>query len=153
MNKLAEIKKQVFNQIMNIIDERIEMAQLAVDSAKESRDNEPKCSAGDKYQTGRTMMQTELEKNRVQLNKVLAMKIELNKISIQKKYNKIEYGSLVVTGSGNYFISTGLGKIIVGKENYYAISFASPIGKILQNKKAGDRFNFQGKEIVILEIV
>ena len=153
MNKSIEIKVQIFNQIMKIIEERIDMAQLAIDSAKESRDNEPKCSAGDKYQTGRTMMQTELEKNRVQLNKILNMKNELAQIDLQKKQDRVKYGSLVLTENGNYFISIGLGKIIVGDENFYAISLASPIGKILHNKKAGDKFSFQEKETTISEIV
>ena len=153
MNKAIEIKKQIFNQIILIFEERIEMAQLAVNSAKESRDNEPKCSAGDKYQTDRTMMQTELEKNRVQLNKILNMKNELLKIDLQKNYNKIEYGSLVLTESGNYFMSTGLGKISLGNKKYFAISFASPMGKLLHNKKAGDKFIFMGKEIVISDVI
>jgi transcription elongation GreA/GreB family factor len=149
----TNIKESVFNQIMTIIEKRIESAKQAIASAKESRDNETKSSVGDKYETGRAMMQMELEKNRVQLNKALKMKNEMEQINLQKKYDKVEFGSLVITSNGNYFISIGIGKIEIKNNVCFSISLASPIGKVLQNKKVNDRFKFMGKEISILKIV
>lgn len=153
MKKTTNIKESIFNLIIEIIENRVETTKLAIDSAKESRDNETKSSMGDKYETGRAMIQMELEKNRVQLNKALNLKNELEQIDLQKKYNKIEFGSLVITSNGSYFISIGIGKLIVENETIYSISLASPIGKLLNNKKAGDKFIFQGKENTVLEIV
>lgn len=149
---MSELKQLTLTQIMQIINERIESAKLAIASAKESRDNETKSSVGDKYETGRAMMQMELEKNRVQLNKVLRIKNELEQIDPHKKYNRVEFGSLVKASNGSYFISTAIGKLNITDNTIYSISLASPIGKLLYNKKAGDKFKFQGKEISILEI-
>ena len=59
---------------MKIIDQRIESTKQAIEYARESRDNETKCSSGDKYETGRTMMNFELEKSRMLLNKTLNTK-------------------------------------------------------------------------------
>lgn len=137
---------------MEIIDDRIESTKLAIESARESRDNETKCSSGDKYETGRTMMNFELEKSRVLLNKTLNLKNELAQINFQKKYDKVEFGSLVETNQGNYFVTAAFGKIENGEKNYYCISLASPIGKILSGKNQGSRFNFQNKEFLIVTI-
>jgi transcription elongation GreA/GreB family factor len=152
MTKTTNIKQAILTQIMAIIGERIDSAKQAIASAKESRDNETKSSVGDKYETGRAMMQMELEKNRVQLNKALKIKNELEQISPHKKYDKVEFGSLVLASNGIYFISTAIGKLVVEEKTIYSISLASPIGRLLYNQKAGDKFKFQGKEITILEI-
>lgn len=153
MNKTANLKESIFNEIIKIIDERINSANQAIASAKESRDNETKSSVGDKYETGRAMMQMELEKNRVQLNIALKLKNELEKINLNKKYDTVEFGSLVTASNGIYFISIGIGKLDVENETVFCISMASPIGKLLHSKKTGDTFKFQGKEINISEII
>jgi transcription elongation GreA/GreB family factor len=45
-----------------------------------------------------------------------------------------------------------LGKIEIEDEAIYCISLISPIGKALQNKKAGEKIDFQGKEILVTKI-
>ncbi len=153
MNNSTKIKKQILDKIIAIIDERIESTKLAIASAKESRDNETKCSSGDKYETGRTMMNFELEKTRVLLNKTLSIKNDLLQIDLHKKHDKVTFGSLVFTSNGNYFISIAIGKIEVANETFYSISLASPMGKLLNNKEKNDIFSFQNREITILKIV
>ncbi|WP_319512392.1 hypothetical protein [uncultured Draconibacterium sp.] len=146
-------KEKLYNKIMTLIDERIASAQLAIASAKESRDSETKSSVGDKYETGRTLMQQEVEKNRIQLHKAEKIKTELENIDLRKKFNKVEFGSLVSDGKIMYFISTALGKIDVDGKSCFCISLASPIGKALHNKCVGDKISFMGKIIEIVEIV
>ncbi|WP_321345986.1 hypothetical protein [uncultured Draconibacterium sp.] len=146
-------KEKLYNKIMTLIDERIASAQLAIASAKESRDSETKSSVGDKYETGRTLMQQEVEKNRIQLHKAEKIKTELENIDLRKKFNKVEFGSLVSDGKIMYFISTALGKIDVDGKSCFCISLASPIGKALRNKCVGDKISFMGKTIEIVEIV
>lgn len=153
MNSALKIKKQILTQIIEILDERIESIHQTIDSTKESRDNETKCSSGDKYETGRTMMNFELEKNRALLNKTLSLKNELSQIDLHKKNEAVTLGCLVKVNNGSYFISVGIGKLEVANEIIFSISLASPIGKLLNNKKIGDKFKFQGKEITILEII
>ena len=148
----TDIKKQILNKIIEIIDSRIESTKMALAAAKESRDNETKCSVGDKYETSRTMMQLEVEKNRVLLNQTLNIKNKLTQIKVNNKHNSVEFGCLVKTSYENYFISFAIGKIEIDNEQYYCISLVSPVGNLLKNKKAGDRIKFQGREIIILEI-
>jgi hypothetical protein len=149
----SETKEQILKKIIETIDKQIEASKQAVSAAKESRDNESKCSAGDKYEIGRTMVQLELEKSRVLLNKSLKLKNELTQLDLKRKHEKVNSGSLVITNQGNYFISIGVGKIEIENRLYYAISLASPIGEKLYGKSKGETLSFQGKEIEILEIL
>ncbi|WP_320112151.1 hypothetical protein [Draconibacterium orientale] len=145
-------KDKLYTKIMALIDERIESAKMAIALAKESRDNETKSSVGDKYETGRTLMQQEVEKNRVQLHKAERLKTELENIDLKKRFGKVEFGSLVSDGKNLYFISTALGKIEVDGKSCFCISLASPIGKALHNKCVGDKIGFMDKTIEIMEI-
>ena len=150
---MENIKEILVNHFRKIIDIRIETANRDIQIAKESRDNETKSTAGDKYDTGRAMVQFELEKNMEQLNKVIQLKNELAQIDLFGKFSVAGFGSIVKTTHDNYFISIGLGKINIGQEIYYAISPASPIGKILNKKNTGDEVNILGEKIIITEIV
>lgn len=150
---MTNIKQALLEKIISGLNEKIEEVKQAIQSAKESRDSETKSSVGDKYETSRTLMQMEVEKNRVQLNKTEFLKAELLKIKLRKTFKIIEFGSLAITSQNNYFISSAIGKIEVENENYYCISLASPIGKQLHTKKVGDSFSFQGKEIQINKII
>ncbi len=147
------IKVQIYDQIKTILEAKASAAKLAIASAKESRDNDTKGSAGDKYETGRAMMQMEMDKSEMQLSKALSQISELSKIDLNRQYQKVEFGSLVLSSQGNYFISIGIGKIEVENTIYYAISLASPIGALLNKKSIGSVVSFQGKEITIKDIL
>ncbi len=149
----SKVKEQILKKIIETIDIQIEASKQDVSAAKESRDNEPKCSAGDKYEVGRTMVQLELEKSRVLLNKSLKLKNELTQLDLKRKHKKVNSGSLAITNQGQYFISIGVGKIEIENKLYYAISLASPIGEKLYGKSKGETISFQGKEITILDIL
>lgn len=152
MNETKELKILIYEQLLKITDRKIETAMRAVESAKEARDNETKSSVGDKYETGRAIMQFELEKNEVQLSKALNQKKELSQIDFRKEYTKVEFGSLVISDQGNYFISIGIGKIEIKNEICYSVSLTSPVGKLFHNKKIGDKIHFQAKEYTIKNI-
>jgi transcription elongation GreA/GreB family factor len=147
------MKIELLAKITELLDEKIASAHQAIESAKESRDSETKSSVGDKYETGRTLMQLEVEKNRVQLHKTEILKSELLKIDLKKKFNKVEFGALVKTSQHNYFISAAIGRVEINTENFMCISMASPIGKQLHTKKIGDTFLFQGKQVEITDIL
>ncbi len=153
MNKKRDLKYLLHSELVNAIKSKITILNTTILSAKESRDSDSKSSAGDKYETGRAMMHIEIEKNEVQLSKALKLKKELSEIDLLKDYRKVEFGSLVITNHGNYFISIGIGKLNGDYQDCYAISLASPIGRLFQNKEKGDVVKFQDREIIIENIV
>lgn len=145
-------KEDILSELHKIIDQKIEIASLAIESAKESRDSDTKSSAGDKYETGREMMQIEIDKNNVQLSNAKHLKEELSKIDCNNKHERTEFGSLIKTTQGIYFMSIGIGKIVIKDKIIFVISKASPIGIALLNKKIGEIILFQNNKIEIIDI-
>jgi len=148
-----DLKRAAYQQLTAIVQKKIDVANSSLTAAIEGRDNQTKSTAGDKHETGRAMMQIEQQRNEIQLGKAILLKKELKQLDLEKTFQKVQLGALVVTNRGNYFISIGIGKIIVAEQNIYAISLLSPIGKTLLNKQIGEVMKFQNKEITIQEIV
>jgi len=153
MNEPQSLKLALFDFCKKNIANRIDTIQRRLKDIEASRDNETKSSVGDKYETGRAMMQLELEKASVQLSDAVQVQNRLLNINIEKPSDTVIPGSLVITNTGKYFLSVGVGKIPFDGVVYYGISPASPIGKLLLHKKTGDEFNFNNKEIVIKKIL
>ena len=111
--------------------------------------SETKSSAGDKHETGRAMLQLEMEKAGQQLAAVQQMQQTLAKINTLSSSANIALGSVIKTSSACYFLSISAGKLKDKETVYFAISSSSPIGKLLVGKKAEDTFTWNGKEITI----
>lgn len=150
--KFTELKIAAFEECNALISKRIHTIQDALMRIEESRNNESKSSVGDKYETGRAMMQMEEAKNQAQLSEALEAKRLLATIKPERKNNKADLGSLVVTDQGIYFIAVGIGKIRITEETVFGISMNSPIGKVLKNKQIGDKFTFGDRQMLILAI-
>jgi len=65
---VPSVKKQLYSLCLAYIDERIQVANQAIQFAQDSANDETKSTAGDKYETGRAMAQLEIEKINAQLN-------------------------------------------------------------------------------------
>ena len=145
-------KYQLYDFILSKLNKQIENSKVALKSVEESKNNETKSSAGDKFETGRVMMQMEQEKIELQLSKTLHLKKILQNIDLSDHTEEVKLGTLIHTSSGTYFISIGFGKITIDGNNYYGISLDSPIGKLLFGKRKGDSYYFREKQIKILNI-
>ena len=141
----TDIKNRLLSHLHQAVDQKIATSKSMIDSAVESKTNETKSTAGDKYETGRAMMQAEQEKSEVRLAQSMYLKNVLNTIKTDHKHKLVQMGSLVSTKDHHYFISIGMGKIILKDHLIYAISPESPIGKLLLGKKVDDKFIFQEK--------
>lgn len=146
MMDTQEVKKALFRACEEHIDKRITAIQHRLLSIEESRNEETKSSAGDKYETGRAMMQMEEDKVNRQLAEVLLLRKNLTEIEIEKPNASIGPGSLVKTDQGYFFLSVGIGKITLGNDFYYCISCEAPIGRLLLGKKQGDEIVFNGQK-------
>ncbi|MEM1123695.1 MAG: 3-oxoacyl-ACP synthase [Bacteroidota bacterium] len=146
------IKLQLYQQLQERIDKRVKNAQKAVLAAQDSKSNQTKSSAGDKFETGRAMMQAEEDRCRSQLAQALTLQNELARLPFRVPSATVKRGSLVGSDQANYFISVGLGKLEIANTIYYAISLASPIGQLLQDKQVGETIDFRGKTITVQSI-
>lgn len=149
----TSIKKELYQLCIIQIHERIEALESNLKSIQEARNNETKSSVGDKYETGRAMMQMEEDKMKMQLSQANLINNTLQRIEPDFKSNQVEQGSLIITNQGNYYISVALGKMELNGETYFCISTKAPIVQKMRGKKKGEFFTLNGKEIEIKEVL
>ena len=153
MTDLSALKQRVYTQLQALIQEKVAQAEKAVAAAIEARDGETKSSAGDKFETGRAMMQLEQQRHEVQLSKAFQLSDDLDRLDLEADYLIVKPGALVETDRDIYFIGIGVGKIKIDHQVIFCISIQSPIGKLLLHKKKNEVLKFQEKKITIIEIV
>tara|TARA_Y100001954_G_scaffold89081_1_gene97550 strand:+ start:112 stop:537 length:426 start_codon:yes stop_codon:yes gene_type:complete len=139
-------------EVLRQLDLKIKDISNAVKSAEESRDTDTKSSAGDKHETSRAKIQTEIDQLSKQLINAKRQKNNLSIIDTSHLHSIADVGSLVETNKGYFFISTGWGRIQIQDENYFVISIESPIGRLLKNKKEGDSIHFRNTAYDILSV-
>lgn len=147
-----DLKARLLNACTENIEERIASLQDAIQSITESLQSETKSSVGDKYETGRAMLQREEAKNKTLLFEAQEVKNQLAKIDTTRTSPSVGLGSLVQTDKGSYYISIGIGKVQLDGKAYYCLSSQSPIGKKLMRKQAGDEIEFNGRKLKIEEV-
>lgn len=141
-------KSEIQAKLRYILEKSVEEARREYVLAKESRDSDTKSSAGDKFETGREMMQREMDKWSAQIDQNTISLNKLDRIADLAPSKVVSEGSLVETDQETYFISIGYGKL----ESVYAISIESPLGTVLKGKKIGDRVEMRGRIITIKSI-
>ena len=142
-------KSQIQANLRSILENTLEEARREYLLAKESRDSDTKSSAGDKFETGREMMQREMDKLSALVDNTLNAIAKLDRLADLPASAVISEGSLVETDQETYFISIGYGKL----DSIYAISIESPLGLELKGKKVGDCIEMRGRHITIKSIV
>ncbi|WP_392349145.1 3-oxoacyl-ACP synthase [uncultured Polaribacter sp.] len=148
-----KIKEALFEQCEVFVNKRLYNIENVISSNQKALQSETKSSAGDKHETGRAMLQLEMEKAGQQLAGITQMKVVLSKIDILKTSKNACLGSIIVTDKARYFLSLSAGQLVVEDKRYFAISVSSPIGKLLLGKQEKDMISFNGKTIIINKIV
>ncbi len=150
---MENIKQELYKYCQNYIQERISNTAHAIKAAQESANDETKSSSGDKYETGRAMMQLEIEKNMVQLSGSLKLKNNLDQINIKNRTESVQPGSIVVTDNEIFFIAISIGKVIIHSRSFVILSPESPLGIKFMGLKSGDSFTFKDRRYVVKEIM
>ena len=151
MNKTELIK--LINQKLS---EKIQNFEKLIAETRASN-NDTKSSMGDKYETGREMLQQEINNLQVQLNEVLKqqdfLKTSFDKLRMTKKFDKAEKGAIVKTEKGLFFISVSLGEINFDNQKIICISPESPLAKAMNGKQKGDVFSLNNINHKILGLI
>jgi len=148
-----KIKEALFSQSQSFVNKRLQTVEAVLSSNQKALQSETKSSAGDKHETGRAMLQLEMEKAGQQLAGITQMKVVLSKIDILKTSKNACLGSVIITAKVSYFLSISAGQLIVADKSYFAISVSSPMGKLLLGKQEKEVISFNGKTIEIIGIV
>lgn len=147
-----QLKKTLYDTCLQTLATKMVDLQKAIDSIDESKRNETKSSAGDKYETGRAMMQMEADKITAQLELAKQTQSQLQQINIDQSPDRIQKGSLVVTDQRTYFLAVSLGRVVVSGQSCFCLSPDAPIGQLLLGKTAGEEIVFNGRKEEIVEI-
>jgi len=146
------IKKSLLHQCSELIQEKIDTLEKMMASIQDAANNETKSSAGDKYETGRAMMQQEKDKYAIQLAEARRLRARLYQIKSDVTFGQVAFGALVKTSVANYFIAISAGRMEVEGEKFYVISPQAPLAQSILQKSAGDTFTFNDKEQKIIEV-
>lgn len=152
MTNVEGLRKELIAYCTNFIESQINHVQEVINSAKESAKDESKSSAGDKHETGKSLLQLEQENNAILLNNMLTQKPVIKWLENYKSSNEIGLGSIIETNMGIYFIAIGIGMVKLNSASYFVISPTAPVGKLFAGKKQGDTVTFNGKTIEILNV-
>lgn len=146
-----ELKQQLYNYCQQFVQTKLETLEKRIQSLKADLNSETKSSAGDKHETGRAMLQLEMEKSGAQLQETLQMKGQLERLNLDAS-EVVRLGSLVQTNTAAYFIAISAGQITVDGNLFFAVSSNSPIGKELLGRAVNDEFSFTERKIRIKKI-
>lgn len=146
------MKNELYQLCLDFIEKRIATATEALLQAQEASNDDTKSSAGDKFETGREMAQQDINRNKQLLADAQQQKVLLQSLAEVSETAKVRSGSLVVTNNGNFYISISAGQLQLEGKTYFAISAASPIGKLLIGRAVGDKVDFNGKAYAIESI-
>lgn len=152
MSDHKAIKKSLLFQCIELMEDKMGVLDKMTGDLQDAANNETKSSAGDKYETGRAMMQQEKGKYMQQLSQAAFLRAQLTQINPEQTFDKVRFGAVVKTKLANYFIAISAGRMEVKGEKYYVISPQAPLAQEILSKQAGDKFIFNNQEIKIEEV-
>lgn len=147
------IKERLHEACLHKVEQRISDAKASMEAVQEAANEETKSSAGDKYETGRAMMQQEQDKAASQLMEALKLKKVLDQLNAGKEYQQVQAGSLIFTDQGNFYISASIGQLSLEGVTYMVISPVSPLAQQMAGLQAGEELNFNGRKFKVQQVV
>jgi hypothetical protein len=147
------LKGQLLEACKRYVDSRIHTARESMQYAQEAANEENKSSVGDKYETGRAIMQIERDKAAEQLDEAIKLKNTVDGMSLDTSTEKVVLGSLVLTDTKKIFIAIGIGRLTLGENEFLVVAPTSPLGRILMGKRVKDQITFNNEMLTISQIV
>ena len=144
-------KKEIQSVCLRRLQQQLARLEDMMKHAQAEANKETKSSAGDKYETGRSMMQLEKEKFAQQHDRVSQQLEIVQKLDLGA-HDEIQEGSLVDTNIGLFFISVGMEPFEIGDTTITCLSLSTPIGMSLDGLEEGDVVDFRDQEIEIWEV-
>ena len=147
------LKKELVEQCDAILSVKIARLKKNLDDLQEDLNNESKSSAGDKYETGREMINLEWNKLSAQMNELLKLREILLRIDPERKNDLVTTGSIIMTNKNNYFLSVPLGELKMENDVFFAVGVNAPIVKPMLGKAAGEKVIFNDQHFEIEHII
>ena len=125
-----------------------------LDGLKGSLEGEAKSTAGDKHETGRAMVQLEMEQAINRLKRLEDMVLIWSRMHPELERSEVRPGALVHTSMGSFVIGVAWGAFPGGEQGTCrAISSDAPLALALQGRQAGDTVEFRGNRVEVLGVM
>jgi transcription elongation GreA/GreB family factor len=152
MSLNIEFKKRVLDLCLQMLRERIQNAEKAMNEAQLAANGEEKSSAGDKYETSRAMGHRDRDMYARQFVEAKNELLKVEKLNLEP-LGFVKTGSIMEANGMLYFVATGIGKVEIDQKTVMVISKESPIAAAMMGKKLNDSFQFNGKTWTITELI
>ena len=146
------MKESIINAYIEQIQDKIDTYQFMIQSLAEDAQNDAKSSAGDKHETGLSMMHLEQEKLNAKLSEVLDQKKVLTSIDVLQKHQIIKQGSLVETENFIFLVAIALPQWTYQNKTVFGVSLFAPLAQQLIQKKLGDTLQIGPKKQTITNV-
>ncbi|WP_336718614.1 hypothetical protein [Chryseobacterium mucoviscidosis] len=143
-------KSKILEAVKSRIAEKIQKLEKLIEETRASN-NDTKSSMGDKYETGREMLQQEINNLQRQLNESLNQQSIVQKISSDPS-SKVQNGALVKTDKGLFYISASAGEIMVDQQKIMTVSAESPLAKAMYGLTENQNFSVNNVTQKIVEV-
>jgi hypothetical protein len=150
MNEKNIRRKQIIEKLFTHQQAMIDNLKAAMEESQQAANDYG--SPKDRYDSFRTQLLRKRDMFAQQLQLALDDNAILKRIPIEKEFEKIEFGAIVITKSQKLIISASLGKIDVEGELFYAISVKVPFFAVINGLKKGDNFTFNNQSNTIIDI-
>jgi len=147
-NDCNKFKDRLVVECERLLEEKIALLDEELKHLLEDIAEETKSSAGDKFETGREMMNAEQQTLLTQVEefkKHLAILVSLP----NPHHHQVDFGNLLNVGDKWIFIAVGLGIIKYDNQDIMVISPLAPLGKLFIGKTIGEQVTFNGTSYTI----
>lgn len=143
-------KSKLLDAVKSKLAEKIQKFEKLIEDTRASN-NDTKSSMGDKYETGREMLQQEINNLQRQLNETLNQQALLQKVNADSS-EKVQNGALIETDKGLFYIAASVGEIIVDNRKIMTVSGESPLAKAMAGLTNGQSFSLNNTSQTVKQI-
>ena len=135
------------------MDAGLRRVRGAFEELQGSLEGESKSTAGDKHETGRAMVQMEMEQAAGRLSRVEGMVRQWHALEPARGRQEVRPGAVVTTDQGGFVMGVAWGAFDVPKaEAWRAISADAPLAQAMRAASPGSTVEFRGRIWQIISV-
>ncbi|MDA8695787.1 hypothetical protein N9L83_02440 [Flavobacteriales bacterium] len=146
-------RQEVVEALEASMDAGLKRVRRAFEELQGSLEGESKSTAGDKHETGRAMVQMEMEQAAGRLSRVEGMIRQWHALEPARGRQEVRPGAVVTTDQGGFVMGVAWGAFDVEKEKTWrAISADAPLARAMQAASPGSSVEFRGRMWQIISV-
>ncbi|MDB4563825.1 hypothetical protein N9084_00810 [Flavobacteriales bacterium] len=150
---IEPIRPLIVAALETSMKEGLEQSQAAFQELQGSLEGESKSTAGDKHETGRAMVQMEMEQAALRLSRVEGMIRQWQSLDPIRRREQVRPGGVVRTDQGGFVIGVAWGAFDVPEEGQWrAISANAPLAQAFHGLGPHSTVEFRGKTWRIISV-